>query len=183
VKIPADPMDDLRVADQKGRITLGSKYAGKRFAVREEADGTAVLTPVVVTPDTEMPITSRRLAESFAALEMLIDNWDGRNSPAPAPVLIAYAREILAVLHAGALARGLRWTDPHIGSNERGQVTMEWWHGQRTLTIFVRSEHQVEYLKAWGPDIQHEMEDGELSRITDYLILSRWLYREESQAA
>lgn len=39
---------DLRVADSKGRVLLGSRYAGERLAVREEADGTIVLTPMVV---------------------------------------------------------------------------------------------------------------------------------------
>jgi hypothetical protein len=180
MKLIQDSLDDLKVADQKGRITLGSKYAGKRFSVREEADGTAILTPVLIVPEREKPLTSRRLAESFAALEALKDNWDGRGSPAPSPALIAYAREVLALMQAGALARGLRWMEPHIGSNERGQVTLEWWQDACSLTLFIRSEDQVDYLKSWGSNILDEMEDGEVSRIADFVALSRWLYQGDA---
>jgi hypothetical protein len=180
MKLLCDTPQNLKVADQKGRITLGSKYAGKHYAVREEADGSAVLTPVLVVLEKDAPLTARRLAESFHALESLKDNWDGRGSPAPSPALIASAREVVALLHAGALARGLHWTEPHPGANERGQIILEWWHGPRTLTLFVRTEDQVDYLKAWGSDIEHEMEDGEVSRLADFAALSRWLHQEEA---
>jgi hypothetical protein len=183
MKLTQDTLEDVKVADQKGRVTLGSKYAGKRFAVREEADGTAILTPVLIVPEKERPLTLRDLAETFASLETLEANWDGRGSPAPSPALVAYAREVVALLQAGALARGLRWTSPHIGVNERGQITLEWWQGERTLTVFMRSEDQVDYLKAWGSNIVSEMEDGAVSRIADFVALSRWLYQDEAQAA
>lgn len=176
-----DTLVELKVSDQKGRITLGRKYAGKRFVLREEADGTAILTPVVVVPEKETPLTSRRLTESFATLEALEDNWDGQDSQAPAPALVAYAREVLALLHASALARGVRWIDPHIGCNEQGQISMEWWHDQRNLTLFIRSENRIDYLKSWGSHIVNEMEDGEVSRIADFIALSRWLYEGDTR--
>ena len=75
----------------------------------------------------------------------------------------------------------MRWAEPHIGSNERGQVTLEWWQDTRTLTLFVRSEEQVDYLKAWGSHIENEMEDGEVSRLADFAALSRWLYQQGTQ--
>ena len=68
--IKQDFFAELKVADQKGRILLGSHYAGKRFAIHEEADGTAVLTPVVIVAGSEADgvITARRLADRFAVL-------------------------------------------------------------------------------------------------------------------
>lgn len=93
----------------------------------------------------------------------------------------AEAREALALLHAGALARGLRWQEPHVGVNERGQVTLEWWKDTRSLTVYIRSEDRVDYLKAWGTDIEAEMEDGELNRLADFAALSRWLCAENSE--
>ena len=171
-------LEELKVADQKGRILLGSRYAGKRFALREEEDGTTVLTPVVVVAEHEGLITSRRLAECFAALEQLFDNWDGNGSLAPLPGVIDHAREAMALLQASAMARDLPWSDPHIGVNERGQVILEWWQGDRALTLFVRSSNQVDYLKAWGANIQNEMEDGAVSQIADFIALSHWLYQD-----
>ena len=178
MKLVLDSPDELKVVDPKGRITLGSKYAGKRFAIREGENGTTTLIPVLVLPEWEQPLTLGRLAETFTALETLQDNWDGNGSVAPSSYLLTEAREVLALLHAGALARGLRWEEPHIGVNERGQITLEWWQGERTLTVFIRSEDQVDYLKAWGRDIETEMEDGVLNRLADFVALSRWLYEE-----
>lgn len=183
MKLTRDTLEGLRTADQKGRITLGSKYAGKQFAVQEAEDGSAVLIPVLIVPENERPLTSNRLTETFAALETLQDDWDGYGSPAPAPSLLAEAREVLALLHAGALARGLRWENPHVGVNERGQITLEWRQGERSLTVFVRSEEQVDYLKAWGSHIEKEMEDGELSRLADFASLSQWLYEKRGGRA
>ena len=138
---------ELKIADQKGRITLGSRYAGRRFAVREDAKGTTVLTPVLVVPEKQSAPPVSPQEESFAALAALADNWDGRQSPAPAPALVHHAREVLALLQAGVVSRGHLWMAPHVGCNERGQIMLEWWHGLRSLTIFIRSEAQINYLK------------------------------------
>ena len=181
MKLIQDAITGLKVADQKGRVLLGSRYAGKRFVIHEEADGTAILTPVLIVPEKDKPLTGRRLADQFAALETLPENWDGQNSPVPSATLIAYAREVVSLLHAGALARGLQWTEPHIGSNERGQILLEWWQGEHALTVFIRSEEQVDYLKSWGSDIESDMEDGTVDRIVDFVALSRWLYQQETQ--
>jgi hypothetical protein len=182
MKLTMDHLEGLKVADQKGRITLGNKYAGKHFVVREETDGTSTLIPILVVPEREQPLTSRLLTETFLALENLSDNWDGNGSPAPSQALLAEAREALALMHAGALARRLRWEEPHVGVNERGQVTLEWWKGTRSLTIFIRAEDQIEYLKAWGENIESDMEDGELNRLADFVALCRWLYEENREA-
>jgi hypothetical protein len=91
--------------------------------------------------------------------------------------------DALAMHQAGALARGIRWTDPHVGVDERGRITLEWWHGEHALTLFIRSEERVDYLKSWGAHIESEMEDGELSRISDFVSLSRWLYEAVGEPA
>ena len=178
-----DSRDDFRVVDQKGRIVLGSKYAGKRFAVREELDGSAVLIPVKVISAKEDLLTSDFLNEQFASMAALEDNWDGRGSLAPTSTQITAAREVFALLQAGVMANVLPWAAPHIGSNELGQVTLEWRTGKRSLTIFVRAENQVDFLKSWGSDIESEVEDGEIRRLSDFLVLSRWLSQEESESS
>ena len=101
--------NDLKIADQKGRIALGSRHAGKRFSVREEEDGTTILTPVLVVPEKNYAPLLSMLDESFAALESLTGNWDGRGSPAPSPTLVRHAREMLALMQAGVISRGIPW--------------------------------------------------------------------------
>ena len=176
-----DSLESLKVADQKGRVTLGSKYAGKHFALREEQDGSATLIPVRLVPEREQPLTAAGLSEALESLSGLRDNWDGQASLAPNQLMLTEAREALALLHAGALARDVRWETPHLGVNERGQITLEWWHGKRSLTVFIRSEERTDYLKAWGTHIETEMEEGELARLSDFVALSRWLYEEEGK--
>ena len=107
--------------------------------------------------------------------EELADNWDGYGSPAPTTEVIVYAREALAMLHAGALAQSTAWTEPHISCNERGHVTLEWWKGSQTLTLYVRSANKLDYLKAWGSNIDSEMKNGSVEGIADFIALSRWL--------
>ena len=183
MRLMPDSLEGLKVADQKGRVTLGSKYAGKHFTLREEKDGSATLIPVVVVPEREQPLTATGLTQSLAALGSLRDNWDGYGSPAPTAAMLLEAREALALLHAGALARGVRWEEPHSGVNERGQITLEWWYRERSLTLFIREEGRLEYLKAWGTNIETEMEAGEVSRLADFAALSGWLYGEGREGA
>lgn len=180
MKPAQDAFEEIRTADAKGRIALGARFAGRRFAIREQPDGSALLTPVIVTAESDRPLTSRRLQEAFASLEGSKDDWDGHGSLAPIPAMLDAARESLALLHSGALARGVPWTEPHVGVNERGQITLEWWVGERTLTVFIRSASQIDYLRSWGTNIETEMEDGELSRLADFAALSRWLYEDGS---
>lgn len=178
MKLAQDSLEGLKVADPRGRITLGSRYAGKHFAMWESEDGTATLIPVLIVPERDKPLTTGRLTEAFTSLETLRDNWDGHGSSAPSEGILSEAREALALLHACALARGLRWEEPHVGVNERGQITLEWWRRERSLTVFIRSEDRVDYLKSWGKDIEADIEDGELTRLSDFTSLSRWLYEE-----
>ena len=116
--------------------------------------------------------------------ELLTYEERGRNivkrmveEPAPAPALVAFAQEVLARFHAATLAHSLPWEEPRIGSNERGQITLEWWYDPRTLTVFIRSAEHVDYLKSWGSDILKDMEDGEITRPSDFVTLTRWLYQ------
>ena len=167
---------DIKTADQKGRVVLGSRYAGKRFAFEEQENGTAVLVPVVVVSESEQSLTSRYLTDQFAALREKQGGSDSLDSPAPTSERIAEAKETLALFQASALARGVRWHNPNISGNERGEITLEWWWQSRSLTVFVGAAGAVRYLKAWGANIENEMEDGELNRISDFVQIAHWLY-------
>jgi hypothetical protein len=165
----------FRVADSKGRIALGARYAGKRFALTEEPSGTAVLTPAVVVPEHESPVSAATLDRQLAAVESLFDDWDGHGSLAPDRETIAHARQVLALLQASAVANALPWMPPHVSANECGQIVLEWWRGNRSLTVYVRDHDKIGYLRAWGADIQAQMDDGELTTISQYTELERWL--------
>src|SRR5437867_1138030 len=44
---------ELKVVGKSGQISLGKRYAGKPFQVTRKQDGTVVLTPVAVIPESQ----------------------------------------------------------------------------------------------------------------------------------
>jgi len=51
-----------KVADKKGRITLGSKYAKKTFLIEKKKDGTVILKPAEVVPIDEAWLWKNKVA-------------------------------------------------------------------------------------------------------------------------
>jgi hypothetical protein len=49
-------------------------------------------------------------------------------------------------------------SEPHIGADENGCATFEWWDGQRKLTLYTVSPPDEALLKSWGANISSEME-------------------------
>lgn len=53
----------------------------------------------------------------------------------------------------------------------------EWWHLHRTLTVYW-SPASVQFVRAWGPDIDEEMETGEFAQAADFAGAWGWLTSE-----
>jgi hypothetical protein len=84
--------------------------------------------------------------QSLEALRSLDENWDGYGSTKPRIESIERALELLPSLHAAAEGRAA-WEAPHISASEGGDVTLEWWRGAKSLTLFIRSDG-IEYLES-----------------------------------
>ena len=65
------------------------------------------------------------------------------------------------------------WITPFISSDEDGDITAEWYEGERELHLLIR-ENEAEYLRVWGTNIDIEMHEDFLSR-DDYPTLWEWL--------
>ncbi|WP_060117136.1 hypothetical protein [Burkholderia ubonensis] len=94
-------------------------------------------------------------------LEELGENWDGYGSAKPDRDAIKRAIGLLPNFIRAAEKTG-GWKLPHVSANETGEILLEWWKAEKKLTLFVRADG-IDYLRAWGADIEHEMTDGELS--------------------
>lgn len=46
---------------------------------------------------------------------------------------------------------------PHVGADEQGNATLEWWHGERKITIYLQSPPGEQMLKVWGCNVHDEM--------------------------
>jgi hypothetical protein len=167
---------EIKNVDSKGRLSLGSSHAGKRYAVSEQPDGSTLLTPVIVMLETTSHITQDRISALFAPIENLKTNWDGNGSLAPKPAMLQYARDFLGMLIGAAVAGGHPFTNPLVSVDHRGYITLEWWDKSRSLTVYIADDNAIEYLKAWGTDITSDMEDGSVTLLTDVISLLKWLY-------
>lgn len=167
---------EIKNVDSKGRLSLGSSHAGKRYAVSEQPDGSTLLTPVIVMLETTSHITQDRISALFAPIENLKTNWDGNGSLAPKPAMLQYARDFLGMLIGAAVAGGHPFTNPLVSVDHRGYITLEWWDKSRSLTVYIADDNAIEYLKAWGADITSDMEDGSVTLLTDVISLLKWLY-------
>jgi hypothetical protein len=99
-------------------------------------------------------------------------NWDGYGSVAPDPESVARAATIVEALVHQAAEVG-EWFDPLVGSDEFGHLSLEWWKGEKKLTLFVCLE-ATEYLSSWGHDTEDNMSSGSLGE-GQFVGLWRWL--------
>jgi hypothetical protein len=74
----ASPGEEVKLVGKSGQISLGKRFAGRRFQVEYRDDGSIVLTAVVVVPESELwmlPEPHRsRINRGLA--------WAARNPPA-----------------------------------------------------------------------------------------------------
>lgn len=71
---------------------------------------------------------------------------------------------IEAWLARAAALSGDAWRTPDAMSADEGSgCVMEWWTGSRKLTVYAERAGGMGYVKVWGPNMDLEMEAGELA--------------------
>jgi antitoxin Phd len=116
--------------------------------------------------------------ESLSHLSTNAEKNDAPYIPVPSRFVLDHALRLLVSLYTSACRRGQRWVAPHVGVNEEGKVTLEWWQGQRDMTLYIDDLGVITYLKSWGSNIHDEMADGVIVSLEDVTQLSRWLYEK-----
>src|SRR3989442_2615769 len=120
-------------------------------------------TPVIERQD------STGLADVLSRIHALHEwgeGWNGYDALPPKPRAITRAAEWMKQLYAEVLAAKLPWIDPLVCASADGDVSFEWWFGNRKITVYV-SEKSVEYVKVWGPRVLEDMDDGDLRTAED----------------
>ncbi len=103
------------------------------------------------------------LHERLGEISRLPTDWDSHGSVSPNSLAIDAARQFIEDTYRQAHSVEVtEWQKPHISSSEDGEVVFEWWNGSRKLTIYV-GPRELTYIKSWGPNVQSDMEDGEVS--------------------
>lgn len=66
------------------------------------------------------------------------------------------------------------WSEPALNLGMDGQLELQWWHGEKSLTLIIDGD-RASYLLAWGEDIHSQMEDGDLEGADAFVELWAWL--------
>jgi hypothetical protein len=132
---------------------------------REASDGQEIA---------DLPLHST--LQSIGRLLSLSSDWDGHGSAAPRRESVSSSLAVVRLFRNIVVSAGQRWAQPHVSTNEDGNVVFEWWQSTRKLTVYVRSAH-VTYIKVWGVNIDSEMEDG---CVTDKGFASLWMWLNEA---
>lgn len=102
------------------------------------------------------------LTGALRAVGRLAEARDDAGRAVVAAATLARAAEWLRAWGAAVAETGGAWRGPQVAATPLGEVVFEWWHGGRSLTVYV-TEAEVSYVFAWGKDIHREMEDGDAS--------------------
>ena len=87
-----------------------------------------------------------------------------------AEVVVALLRQLLA-------DHGLHWHAPTVAHDESDNtVEISWWRANKSLIITIAPDNPVTYLKAWGPNIYTDMEEGQAPSAAQLVALWQWLY-------
>lgn len=113
------------------------------------------------------------ISDQFDILAQREDNWDRHGSPKPTDLTLAHAKVVIGALLDAVISAGHRCDTPSISSDEDGDVTVVWYEGERQLHLQIR-EHEAEFFKVWGTNIDTEM-DVDFLKPDNYLTLWEWL--------
>ena len=110
----------------------------------------------------------------LTALGGLKSNWDLRGSPAPMVGAVQMALQWLPALRDSAQRSGFPWKMPHLSASEAAEITFEWWHAEKKITLYF-GDDVPEYVKVWGPHIFDQMESGTMVSSDSFRLLWLWL--------
>ncbi len=132
----------------------------------------AIRNNQVARPDKTHPLADTR--GQIDALHDLGENWGGCNVAAPDPVAIEQAKCWISSMHRDAKIAGHPWDNPHTSASEDGDVSFEWWNGQKKLTVYVSASSTL-LLRVWGPDITSQMSEGTAETVEERQSAWAWL--------
>ena len=115
-----------------------------------------------------------KVEASIRSLLTWEDGWNSYGASAPSTPAVQHALVWMAALYNEASALGLAWLEPNVTAGPEGAIVFEWWHGTKKLTIYV-DDTGAEYVQVWGPDVDHDMAEGNAETGDVRLRLWQWL--------
>ena len=97
--------------------------------------------------------------DRIEALQQWGAGWNDYHGSPPNAVRIARAIAWVKDMYRDASATNEPWSTPLVTASEDGEILFEWWRDPKRLSVYI-TELGAEYIKAWGPHILNEMEEG-----------------------
>jgi len=85
-----------------------------------------------------------------------------------------YASKWIDSLKKVVSSNQMWWSDPLVNLSMESEVVFEWWRKEKSLAVYILGD-VAQYLKAWGEDIDNEMEDGLAKSPEELMELWKWL--------
>lgn len=102
------------------------------------------------------------------------NGWNGYDACAPKYDAVISADKWIVQFFLEVGNWGKNWIRPNVSASGDGEVVFGWRFGSKRLTIYI-GEQSAEYVKAWGPDMINDMDDGEADLATTRQLLWKWL--------
>lgn len=115
-----------------------------------------------------------QIRAKISRLHEWVEGWNGHDVAAPKKMAVNRALIWVQQMYSDVNLTTKQWQEPHVTASEDGDVLLEWWNGDKGLSIYI-SENSVSYLKDWGPNIAEEMEDGVVASSEKQRQLWHWL--------
>jgi|SRR5580765_4121437 len=108
------------------------------------------------------------------------ENWNTYNALAPNPVSVSSAQQWITEFYQHITSTNQQWIKPNITASGNGEMVFGWRRGQRKLNVYV-DEASIDYIQAWGNNINTEMTDGDIETIDDMQRLWQWLLEANNE--
>jgi hypothetical protein len=99
---------------------------------------------------------------------------DGATATSPDPWVVARACRWISALVDDAFHVNGIWLRPHVVASPLGEIVFEWRHSNSLLTVYAGPQ-SVEFVQAWGADMNAEMLDGDADSPAERRRLWAWL--------
>ncbi len=74
------------------------------------------------------------------------------------------------------IEKGGYWLAPNIARFGDEEIILEWWQGNKKLTLYFSPDGTAEYLASWGTDISADMDEGDARVPGTFRRLWTWLH-------
>ena len=174
---PASPqLVDETVQVEDIRASYSPYFYRKLLSVVDAEIGTAITSFTQIWKFYQALEQRLEISEQFDILAQREDNWDGRGSQKPTDLTLAHAKKVMSAFLDSAISAGHRYDTPSISSDGDGNVSAVWYKDERQLHLQI-GEHEAEYFRVWGTNIDTEM-DVDFLKPDNYLTLWKWLIGE-----